>query len=116
MKLAVIGLSLIHVMSGCHVWGTADGVPLGANRTIVTHVGARVQIRISCPMDFDVAQIAGPKVAIGDPRWHTGTQHVLVFKKRGVYVFTATNVQTPEEVGLQTMGVPNTPKLTVKVR
>ncbi len=117
MKLAVtIVLTLVHVMSGCHVWGTADGTPLGASRTIVTHVGARVQIRISCPMDFDLAQTAGPKVALGDPRWHAGTSHTLVFARRGVYVFTATNVQTPEEVGLQTMGVTNTPRLVVKVR
>lgn len=112
----MIVLSLVHVMSGCHVWGTADGRPLGASRTIVTHVGARVQIRVSCPMDFDIAQTAGPRVALGDPRWHTGTRHVLVFKARGVYVFTATNVQTPEEVGLQTMGATNMPRLTIKVR
>jgi hypothetical protein len=113
---ALIVLTLVHVMSGCHVWGTADGTPLGANRTIAAHVGARVQVRITCPMDFDVTQVAGPKVALGDPRWHTGTSHTLVFKKRGVYVFVATNVQTPEEVGLQTMGTTNTPRLTVRVR
>lgn len=104
---AAIALSIIHVMSGCHVFGTAAGAPLGANRTIVTHVGGRVQIRITCPMDFDVSN---------GQRWMTGTMHTLSFKKRGVYRFTFTNVQTPEERGLETLGPTNTPKLTVIVR
>jgi hypothetical protein len=117
MKLGlVVILSLVHVMNGCHVWGTADGRPLGASRTIVVKPGAHVQIRITCPMDFDVVQTTGPHVALGDPRWRTGTAHTLVFSKRGVYRFTATNVQTPEQRGLETLGPTNIPKLTVRVR
>ena len=117
MKLGVvIVLSLVHVMQGCHVWGTADGRPLGASKTLVVHPGARIQIRITCPMDFDIAQTAGPTVTLGDPRWRTGTVHTIVFSKRGVYRFTATNVQTPEERGLETLGPTRTPKLIVRVR
>jgi hypothetical protein len=107
MKLGVvIVLSLIHVMNGCHVWGTADGRPLGAARTIHVKPGGRVQIRITCPMDFDVR----------GERWMSGTMHTLTFRHRGVFHFTFTNVQTPEERGLETLGPTNTPKLTVVVR
>lgn len=107
MKLGVvIVLSLIHVMHGCHVWGTADGRPLGVNRTIVVKPGARVQIQITCPMDFDVH----------GERWRTGTVHTLTFKRRGTYHYTFVNVQTPEERGLETLGPTNHPKLTVIVR
>ena len=111
-----VRLTLIHVMQGCHVWGDADGQALGATRTLKVKPGTRVSVRITCPMDFDIAQTAGPKVALGDPRWHTGTTHVLAFAKKGVYRFTATNVQTPEEVGLETMGPVNVDRLTVVVR
>lgn len=108
-KLGVaVVLSIVHVMQGCHVFSPGS--------TVQVKPGARVSIRISCPMDFDVVQTAGPKISLGDPRWHTGTLHVLVFKKKGVYRFTATNVQTPEQVGLQTLGQTKTPKLTVLVR
>jgi hypothetical protein len=112
---AAIVLSVIHVAQGCHVWATADGTPLGANRTLVVKPGARVSIRISCPMDFDVTQTAGPRIALGG-RWHTGTAHVLVFKKKGLYRFDVVNVQTPEEAGLQTLGETLHPRLIVRVR
>lgn len=106
IKLGLVTvLSLVHVVNGCHVWGTADGRPLGANRTLVVKPGARVQIRITCPMDFDVR----------GARWLSGTVHTLRFKKRGIYRFTFTNVQTPEERGLETLGPVNTPTLTVRV-
>ena len=58
-----VRLSLIHVLRGCHVWGTADSRPLGASRTIVLKPGGKIEIRISCPMAFDVTQLAGPKLA-----------------------------------------------------
>lgn len=116
MKLAlVVVLSIVHVTHGCHVWGTADGRPLGAAKTLVLRPGASVQIEIMCPMDFDVAQVAGPKISLGDTRWRAGTRHTLVFKKRGVYRFVATNVQTPEERGLETLGPTNRPRLIVRV-
>jgi hypothetical protein len=67
-------------------------------------------------MAFDVTQLAGPRLALGDPRWQPGTSHMLVFKKKGVYRLQAVNVQTPEELGLETMGPDNHPTLTVRVR
>lgn len=117
MKLALaISLSIVHVMHGCHVWATADGRPLGATRTLVVKPGTSVQIEIMCPMDFDVVQVAGPKLSFGGTRWHAGTRHTLTFVKRGLYRFVATNVQTPEERGLETLGPVNKPRLVVRVR
>jgi hypothetical protein len=111
-----VRLTLIHVMQGCHMWGKADSTPLAANYALRVKVGQKVEIRVSCPMDFDLAQVAGPKVSLGpDPRWRTGTTHTLVFRKKGVYRFTATNVQSPEERGLETMGPTATPSLIVRV-
>jgi hypothetical protein len=112
---STVRLTIIHVMQGCHVWGTGDGSALGAAKTLKVKPGTRLSVRISCPMDFDVVQTAGPKLALGDPRWHTGTAHVLVFKQKGVYKLQATNVQSPEEVGLQTMGPVNVLRLVVRV-
>ena len=117
MKLALVAvLSIVHVMQGCHVWATNDGRPLGATRTMSVAAGTRVSIRISCPMDFDVVQTAGPKLSLGDARWHTGTAHVILFRKNGLYKLQATNVQSPEEVGLQVMGAVNVLHLVVRVR
>jgi hypothetical protein len=111
-----IRLTLIHVMQGCHVWGTDDGTALGASRTLTVKPGTRISIRITCPMDFDIVQTAGPKLALGAARWHTGTVHVLVFVKKGLYRVEAHNVQTPEEAGLQVMGAVNVDRLVVRVR
>jgi hypothetical protein len=111
-----VRLTLVHVMEGCHMWGKADSTPLAPRYTLRARVGQKIEIRISCPMDFDLAQVAGPTVSLGsDPRWRTGTTHTLVFKKKGVYRFTATNVQSPEERGLETMGPTATPSLIVRV-
>lgn len=111
-----VRLAIVHVMRGCHVWATADSKPLGATRTIALVRGQRLEIRISCPMAFDVSQLAGPRLDLGDARWQTGTTHVLVFRKRGVYRLQAVNVQTPAELGLETMGPDNHPSLTIRVR
>lgn len=100
-----VRLTLIHVMQGCHVWGDADGQALGPTRTLKVKPGTRLSVRITCPMDFDVR----------GARWLSGTVHTLRFKKRGIYRFTFTNVQTPEERGLETLGPVNTPTLTVRV-
>ena len=110
-----VRMTIIHVMQGCHVWGDGEGRALGAVHTVKLKRGTHLSVRISCPMDFDVVQTAGPRVSLGDPRWRTGTAHTLVFTKRGVYRFTATNVQTPEERGLETLGPVSTPSLTVRV-
>jgi len=111
-----VRLTLIHVMRGCHVWGTADSRPLGASRTVELKRGGRIEIRINCPMAFDITQLVGPKLALGGSRWQSGTAHILVFAKRGLYRLKAVNVQSSEELGLQTMGPDNVPLLTVRVR
>jgi hypothetical protein len=111
-----VRLTIIHVLRGCHVWGTADGRPLGASRTITVTRGTRLQIRDNCPMAFDVVQIAGPKLALGPKRWQPGTSHTLVFLIRGVFKLRAHNVQSSEVMGLATLGPDNTPVLTIRVR
>jgi len=111
-----IRLAIIHVMRGCHVWATQSGTELGATRTFTVKPGTRIEIRMSCPMAFDVSQIAGPRLALGDTRWQPGTVHVLVFRTKGLYRLQAVNVQTPEELGLETMGPTNHPALTIRVR
>ena len=111
-----VRLAIIHAVQGCHVWGTTDAQPLGPTRTLVLKPGTRVSIRVSCPMAFDVVQLAGPKLALGNPRWQTGTAHTLAFPKKGLYRLKATNVQTSVEQGLETLGPDNTLLLTVRVR
>jgi hypothetical protein len=108
-------LSIIHVMRGCHVWGTEDSRPLGATRTVTLKRAARLEIRNSCPMAFEVSQLGGPKLADGLGRWETGTHHTLVFRRPGVYRLRAVNVQSSDEMALETMGRDNTPILTVRV-
>ena len=107
MKLAlVVVLSLVHVTQGCHTWQLSSGKNLASTTTITLAKGGHVSVHITCPMDF----------VVNGQLWHTGTTHVLRFPRRGTFVFTAVNVQTPEEAGLQTLGPTNTPiTLTVKV-
>ncbi len=112
----MVRLALIHVLHGCHVWGTADSKALGATHTVLLRHGDRIEIRINCPMGFDVTQLAGPKLALGGARWETGTTHTLVFAKKGLYKLRAVNVQSSAEMNLQTFGADNTPVLTVRVR
>jgi hypothetical protein len=108
-------LSIIHVMRGCHMWGTEDSRPLGATRTVTLKRGARIEIRNGCPMAFDVSQLGGPTLAGGLGRWEPGTTHTLVFRRPGVYRLRAVNVQSSAEMNLQTLGPDNTPVLTVRV-
>jgi hypothetical protein len=108
-----VRMAILHVVSGCHVWSTSQQ----PTATLVVAPGTRVEIRANCPMDFDFAQVRGPRLALGAARTYAGTSRVLVFKQRGTYVLTATNVQTPEQRGLETLGATNTPiTLTVRVR
>jgi hypothetical protein len=109
-------LALVHVLRGCHVWGTADSQPLGANVAIKAKLGSRLVVRVNCPMGFSVVQFAGPKLAGLPADWPTGTQHTLLFRKAGVYRLKATSLMTSQEMGLQTLGPDNTPVLTVRVR
>jgi hypothetical protein len=66
-------------------------------------------------MDFQLVQVKGPRLALGDPTLHTGTQRTIRFAKRGVYVLQATNIQSSAEMGLQTLGADNSLRLTVTV-
>jgi hypothetical protein len=107
-------LSIMHTVRGCHVWTTTK--VLGPSTTIAVKRGTRLEIRPLCPMDFDFAQTAGPKLALGNPRTLRGTTRVIVFSRKGVYRLTAKNVQSPADVGLQTLGSDNVLTLTVVVR
>lgn len=106
-------LSIVHTVSGCHVWFTTK--MLGPSLRVKVKPGTRVVLRPSCPMDFDLAQTAGPRLALGSPRLLRGTSRTIVFRTKGVYRITATNVQSPAEVGLQTLGPDNHLTLTVVV-
>ena len=117
---ATVRLVISHVFEHCHVWSMA-AKPLGAMKTlgpsakIVVKPGTRVVIRSDCPMDFDFKQTKGPHLALGDPRTYAGSSRVIVFRKAGLYRLTVTNVQTPQERGLVTLGDTNTLTLTVAV-
>jgi hypothetical protein len=110
-------LLLVHAVSGCHMWGKAsDSTLLGPNWTTTAKPGTRVTIRVNCPMGFQFEQLAGPKLAGLPATWQSGTSHTLVLAKRGLYRIKATNLQSSEQMGLQTLGADNTPVLTVRVR
>jgi hypothetical protein len=108
---STVRLAILHVVHGCHVWNSTKT----AKATVTLPVGGRLVIRPSCPMDFDFRQVAGPKLALGDPRTYAGTARVIVFKKPGTYRLVAKNVQTPAEVGLETLGTNDTLRLTIVV-
>ena len=110
-----VRLAIAHVVSNCHVWRTPAKL-LGPTLRITVARGDRVVIRPDCPMDFDLAQTKGPRLALGDPRIYAGASRTVTFRKPGVYRLTATNVQTPEERGLTVLGGVNTLTLTVVVR
>lgn len=110
-----VRLAISHVVSNCHVWSTAKGL-LAPSTRITVKPGTRVVLRSDCPMDFDLAQKKGPRVTLGTPRMFAGSSRTIVFRKVGVYVLTAKNVQTPEERNLVVLGTPNTLTLTVVVK
>ena len=111
-----VKLALIHVLRGCHMWGTSDSRPLGVAHTVVLKRGGHIEIRVSCPMGFDVTQTAGPKIALGASRWETGTTHTLAFARAGLYRLKLVNVQSSAEMNLQTLGPDNMPVLIIRVR
>jgi len=110
-----VRLTIVHVLHGCHAWGTSDSQPLGPARTVTIKRGGKLAIRGNCPMSFSVVQVAGPKLAV-QPLWQPGTSQVLAFAKRGVYRFQATSTMSSDEMGLQTLGPDNVLVLTVRVR
>jgi hypothetical protein len=107
-----VRLEILHFVRGCHVWSSNHK----AVARLVVHRGTRLAIRPSCPMDFDFRQVAGPKLAFGRPRVYAGTTRTVVFRTRGVYRLVAKNVQSSEEMGLQTLGEDNRLTLTVVVK
>jgi putative drug exporter of the RND superfamily len=110
-----VRLAIRHVVQHCHVWRTSTKT-LGASAKLTLKRGTHLVIRADCPMDFDFVQKGGPKLALGNPRTYAGSGRVIVFRKAGVYRLQATNVQTPEERGLVTLGDTNTLFLTVVVK
>jgi RND superfamily putative drug exporter len=109
-----IRLVIAHVVSHCHVWRT-QSKSLGASARVFVKPGARLVIRADCPMDFDYVQRSGPRLPLGNPRTLAGTARVITFRRVGIYRLQVTNVQTPEERGLLTLGETNTLLLTVVV-
>ena len=107
-----IRLAILHYWRGCHVW-SSNYKP---DARIVVRRGTRLVIRPNCPMDFDVRQVAGPKLAFGSERVSAGTTRMVVFRKRGIYRLVAKNVQSSEEQGLETVGPDNRLTLTVVVK
>jgi hypothetical protein len=107
--------TLVHTLRGCHVWAIA-GKADAPSAAVTVKRGTRLAIRISCPMDFDVTKVRGPALTLGGRRLYAGTTRTIVFRARGTYVLRARNVQTPAQVGLQTLGADNTPTITVVVR
>jgi hypothetical protein len=114
VAVPTVRLVIAHVVANCHVWRTTKKM-LGPSTKITVTRGTRLVLRSDCPMDFDLAQTKGPRLALGDPRMYTGTSRTITFRKVGIYRLTATNVQTPEERGLTTFGDPNKLTLTVVV-
>ena len=108
-------MSIIHYVSGCHVW-VIGAKTFGPSTKVTLKRGTQLVIRPTCPMDFDFVQTAGPKLALGDPRTFRGTARTIVFRKAGIYRLTVKNVQSSQEVGLQTLGPDNTLTLTVVVK
>jgi hypothetical protein len=114
-RASTLSMSIVHVVRGCHVWALGSR-QLGPVTTVTVKPGTRLKLRIDCPMDFDLVQVAGPRLALGASRFPTGSTRVIVFRKPGLYKIVARNVQTSDEVGLETLGDDNTPRLTIRVR
>jgi hypothetical protein len=110
----VVRLSIVHTLHGCHVW--MSNKVLGPSTTITVRRGTRLVIRPTCPMDFELAQIRGPRIGLGNPRIARGSSRVITFPRSGVYRLTAKNVQASTDVGLQTLGPDNALVLTIVVR
>ena len=108
-------MSVVHVVRGCHVW-VLGSKQLGPSAIVTMKPGTKLKLRMNCPMDFDLVQVAGPKVALGGTRFYAGTTRVVTFKKAGVYRFAAKNVQTSDEIGLETLGDDNALRLTIRVK
>lgn len=108
-------VALVHTLRGCHIWSVA-GKERAASATVTVARGTRLAIRVTCPMDFDIAKVRGPSLTLGPTRFYAGTTRTITFRRTGRYVLQARNVQSSEQAGLQTLGPDNVPVLTVVVR
>ena len=108
-----VQLAIVHTVRGCHIWQSTHA--LGPAGVVQLARGGHIKLRVNCPMDFRLVQVRGPAVRVGDPTFHTGTTRTIAFPKRGTYVFSATNLQSSEQEGLQTLGPDNALRLTVRV-
>lgn len=109
-----VRLAIVHTVRGCHEWATVRHELLGPARTLTVKRGTALEIRVNCPMSFDVVQTAGPRLGVAG-RWQPGTARTLRFAKPGVYKLRAANVESSEEKGFQTLGPDNAVFLTVRV-
>jgi hypothetical protein len=104
-------LEIKHFFRGCHVFSKNEQPTLNLR----LRKGDRIRLIDHDVMDFDVTQTAGPRVPFGDPRVRRSEVRLLAFRKAGLYRFEARNVQTSEELGLQTLGPDHTLRITVRV-
>ena len=108
-----VQLAIVHTVSGCHIWqGTHSHGPA---TVLKLKQGDKITVHVTCPMDFTLVQLKGPRLVLGDPTLHTGTQRTIRFAKRGVYILQATNIQSSADMGLQTLGPDSSLRLTVTV-
>ena len=104
-------LEIKHFFRGCHVFTKNEQPTIN----VKLRRGDRVQFVDHDVMDFDVTQIAGPRVVVGDPRLRRSEVRMILFRRAGIYRFEARNVQTSEELGLQTLGPDHTLRISVRV-
>ncbi len=104
-------LEIKHFFRGCHVFVKNEKPTI----SLRLRKGDRIRILDHDVMDFDLTQTTGPRVSLGDPRLRRSETRLLVFRKPGLYRFEARNVQTSEELGMQTLGPDNTLRITVRI-
>jgi hypothetical protein len=104
-------LEIKHFFRGCHVFTKTETPTLNLR----LRKDDRIRLVDHDPMDFDLTQTAGPRVSLADPRLRRSETRLIVFRKSGLYRFVGRNVQTSEELGLQTLGPDNTLRITVRV-
>lgn len=110
-----VRMAIVHVVRGCHTWSVGSKLAR-PSRTLTLERGTKLVIRVNCPMDFDFSQRSGPSLRLGPRRTYAGTTRTIVFRKSGVYKLKAKNVQSSEEMGLETLGPDNRLMLTVRVK
>ena len=105
-------LEIKHYVRGCHIFASNDKPTV----SLRLRKGDRVRLIDHDVMDFDFAQTAGPAVKLGDPRLRRSETRLLLFRKSGVYRFEGMNVESSEEMGVQTLGPDNVLRVTIRVR